>query len=172
MLNWSPDGSKIVFDHFRKDLWQERRSDNATSAILLLDLATQKVTTLPGSQGLFSPRWSPNGRYVVALTNDFSTLSLFDFETQKWTELFKGNRLGWPNWSKNGQYISFTSGGPNALRRIRVSDRKVETVADLTNFRITGRWFGSLALAPDDSPLLLRDATTSDIYSLDWEERK
>ena len=28
----------------------------------------------------------------------------------------------------------------------------------------------SLALAPDDSPLLLRDAGTSDVYALDWEE--
>ena len=42
--NWSPDGSKIVFDHGFK---------NAASAILLLDLVTRKVTTLPGSQGLF-----------------------------------------------------------------------------------------------------------------------
>jgi len=159
--NWSPDGSKIVFDHgFR----------NAASAILLVDLETQKVTMLPGSQGLFSPRWSPNGRYVVALTSDFSTLLMFDFETQKWTDLYKGNSLGWPNWSKDGQYIYFTSAGPIALRRIRVSDRKVEAVADLTNFRTTGRWFLSLSLAPDDSPLLLRDAATSDIYSLDWEE--
>ena len=156
--NWSPDGSKI--DH---------GFNNAASAILLLDLATQKVTTLPGSPGLFSPRWSPNGRYVVALRSDSSALLLFDFETQKWTDLSKGNRLGWPNWSKDGQYIYFTSGGPRVLR-IRISDRKAETVADLTTFRTTGRWFISLSLAPDDSPLLLRDATTSDIYSLDWEE--
>jgi Tol biopolymer transport system component len=152
--NWSPDGSQILFDHSFK---------NAASAILLLDLSAQKVTTLPGSQGLFAPRWSPNGRYVAALTSDFSTFLLFDFETQKWTELYKGNRLGWHNWSKDGQYIYFIAAGPHALR-IRVSDRKVEAVADLTNFRTTGRWFISLSLAPDDSPLLLRDATTSDIY--------
>jgi Tol biopolymer transport system component len=159
--NWSPDGSKIVFDH---------GDNNATSAILVLDLATQKVTTLPGSQGLSGPRLSPDGRYVVASTSDWSTFMLFDFETQKWSELYKGNTLNWQNWSKDGQYIYFTSAGPSGLRRIRVSDRKVEELADLTNFRTTGRWFISLSLAPDDSPLLLRDATTSDIYSLDWEE--
>jgi len=34
----------------------------------------------------------------------------------------------------------------------------------------SARWFISLSLAPDDSPLLLRNAIISDIYSLDWEE--
>jgi len=160
--NWSPDGSKIVFSG----------ANNAASTIRILDLATHQVSTLPGSQGLFSPRWSPNGRYVVALRSDSSALLLFDFETQKWTELFKGRGLGWPEWSKDGQYIYFTADEPRTLRRVRVSDRKVDAVLDLTNINTVGRWFLSLSLAPDDSPLLLRDATTSDIYSLDWEERK
>jgi hypothetical protein len=51
-----------------------------------------------------------------------------------------------------------------------MSDHKVERVAEFKNFKTTGRWWISLSLAPDDSPLLLRDASTSDVYSLDWEE--
>jgi hypothetical protein len=43
-------------------------------------------------------------------------------------------------------------------------------VADLKNFRTTGEWGWLLALAPDDSLLLLRDAGTQDVYALDWEE--
>jgi hypothetical protein len=53
--------------------------------------------------------------------------------------------------------------------RIRISDRKTEQVADLKNFATTGRYGGGLALAPDDSPLLLRDTGTQDVYSVDWE---
>jgi hypothetical protein len=53
---------------------------------------------------------------------------------------------------------------------MRVSDCKVERVADLKNFRTTGRWDSSLALAPHDSPLLLRDAGTQEVCALDWEE--
>ena len=34
----------------------------------------------------------------------------------------------------------------------------------------TGYFGVSLALAPDDSPLLLRNAGTQDVYALDWEE--
>jgi Tol biopolymer transport system component len=124
------------------------------------------VSTLPGSQGLFSPRWSHDGRYIVALTGDTSGLELFDFQTGKWTELAKGTLGPFPNWSKDGQYVYAL--GVNArgkVLRIRISDRKIEEVADMKTFTSTG----SLALAPDDSILLLRDTGTEDIYALDWK---
>ena len=47
-----------------------------------LDLKTHELTTLPGSEGLFSPRWSLDGRYLAALTSDSRKLMLFDFETR------------------------------------------------------------------------------------------
>jgi hypothetical protein len=59
--------------------------------------------------------------------------------------------------------------GKGAVVRIRVRDHRIEQVVDLKNFITTGRYGGWLALAPDDSPLLLRDAGTQDVYSLDWE---
>jgi hypothetical protein len=43
-------------------------------------------------------------------------------------------------------------------------------LVDLKNFVTTGHYGSSLALAPDDSLLLLRDAGTQDVYALDWEE--
>ena len=51
--NWSPDGSKIVFGS---------QSNDPSSTIRILDLASHQISTLPGSEGLFSPRWSPDGR--------------------------------------------------------------------------------------------------------------
>ena len=78
--------------------------------------------------------------------------------------------LGFPNWSKNGQYLYFLRIPNNpAVLRIRISDRKVEQVADLKKLPTTGYWGESLSLAPDDSPLLLLDIGTQDIYSLDWQ---
>jgi hypothetical protein len=53
--------------------------------------------------------------------------------------------------------------------RIRIRDRKIEEVADLKNFRQTGYWSVWLGMAPDDSPLLLRDTGTQDVYALDWQ---
>ena len=159
--NWSPDGSKIVYGG---------ESNDATSAIRLLDVASRQVSNLPDSHGLFSPRWSPNGRYISAFSSDSMRLVLFDFQTQKWTELAQGS-LGWLNWSKDGQYVYVLDyRGQGAVIRIRVSNHKTEPVVNLKDFVSAGRYGGSLVLAPDDSPLLLRDTGTQDIYALDWEE--
>ena len=158
--NWSPDGSQIVFSN---------ESNDPSSAIHVLDVASRHVSDLPGSQGLYSPRWSPDGRYISAFSADSSRLLLFDFQTKKWAELANGS-LGWLNWSHDGQYVYvLDTRGRNAVVRIRISDRKTEQVVDLKNFAAAGRYGGCLTLAPDDSPLLLRDTGTQDVYSVDWE---
>lgn len=158
--NWSPDGSKIVF---------AGESNDPLSAIRVLDLATRQISSLPQSQGDFSPRWSPDGRYISAFSADSTRLLLFDVNTQKWTELATGS-LGWLNWSQDGNYVYVLDTlSKNAVVRIRISDRKIETVADLKAFASAGRYGGALALTPDNAPLLLRDTGTQDIYSLDWE---
>jgi len=157
--NWSPDGNKIIF---------AGESNDPSSAIHILDLATRKVSSLPASDGLYSPRWSPDGRYVSAFSADSKTLLIFDFQTQKWAELASGS-LGWLNWSHDGQYVYVLDNrGKNAVVRIRISDHKVEPVADLKDFATTGRYGGALALTPDDQPLLLHDTGSQDVYSVDW----
>jgi Tol biopolymer transport system component len=46
--------------------------------IMLLDLKSRALTQVSGSQGLCCPRWSPDGRYVVALSADNEKLMLMD----------------------------------------------------------------------------------------------
>ena len=159
--NWSPDGSKIVF---------AGRAADPTSSIRVFDLATRQVSTLPGSQGMFSPRWSPDGRYIPALSADSKRLLLFDFQTQQLTELAQGS-MGWLEWSKDGQYLQADDfSGTGAIIRIRLSDHKTERVVDLKNFVTVGSYGQWFAVAPDDSPIMLRNAGTQDVYALDWEE--
>ena len=157
--DWSPDGGKIVFGGG----W-----DDPQSVIRILDFTNGQVSTVPGSQGFFFPRWSPNGRYIVARAFGPHRLVLFDFQTQLWTELAQGG-FGTESWSKDGVYVYDLLGLPmSAVVRIRISDHKSEQVIDLKNFTTAGvDW---LALAPDDSPVLLRDTGTQDVYALDWTE--
>ena len=157
--NWSPDGGKIVFSH---------SPDDPHSDICVLDLSSHQVSTVPESQGLYSPRWSPDGRYIVAMPVDSLSLVLFDFQTRKWSELRKGS-AAFPNWSADGRYVYFWQPDNPAVYRVRISDHKAERVADMKDFPIAGSLGGWLGLAPDDSPLLLRDAGSADIYALDWE---
>ena len=96
---------------------------------------------------------------------------LFDIATRKWTELAKGS-LGWLNWSHDGQFVyvlDYREKG--AVMRVRVSDGKIEQVADVKDFPATWRYGGALALTPDDQPLLLRDTGTQDVYSVDWQSQ-
>ena len=159
--NWSPRGDKLVFGG--------ARADN-DSAIRVLDLMTHKLSTLPGSRGLYAPRWSPDGRYIVAMPSDQLSLVLFDFQTQQWSQIAKV-RAGFLNWSRDGQYVYFVRWLVNpAVLRIRISDREVEQVSDLTNLPTTGNLGQWLGLGPDDSPLVLENTGTQDVYALDWEE--
>jgi Tol biopolymer transport system component/tRNA A-37 threonylcarbamoyl transferase component Bud32 len=163
--NWSPDGNSLVFG--------ENALSNQGSAVYVLDMKTRNASKLPGSDGLFSPRWSPNGRYVVAITLDSLKFMLFDFTTQKWTELAKAKGfLGWPNWSRDGHYLYFHGilEKEEGYFRVQITDRKLEQVLSLKGFQQAvgafGNWSG---LAPDESPLFVRDASIQEIYALDWE---
>jgi eukaryotic-like serine/threonine-protein kinase len=159
--DWSPDGGKIIFGSVPAD---------NDSALRVLDLNTHRVSALPGSRGLFSPRWSPDGRYIVAMPADSLSLVLFDFQTQKWSQLARA-RAAFPNWSRDGQYVYFLRWLDNpAVLRVRIGDRAVERVSDLTDLPATGNIGPWLGLGPDDSPLLLKDVGSQNIYVLDWRE--
>ena len=157
---WSPDGTRIVFGG---------SVSNADAVIQILDLKTHTVSALSGSKGLFSPRWSPNGRYIAAFTHNGASLMLFDFNTQQWQEL-AAISCAFNNWSKDSNYVYFLHEEDQpSVMRVRIRDHKLERVADLKSFRRTGYLGLWLGLAPDDSPLLLRDTGAQDIYALDWK---
>jgi Tol biopolymer transport system component len=154
--NWSPDGTSLVF--------------GAWGTINILDLRTHKVSVVPGLEKLFSPHWSPDGRYIAAQSSDSQKLMLFDLKTQKWAELARIT-TAYPNWSRDGKYVYFHSFGSDiAIYRVRISDHKLEKVVSLKEMRVTigdfGTWCG---LAPDDSPLVLRDVGSQEIYAFDLQ---
>jgi eukaryotic-like serine/threonine-protein kinase len=160
--NWSPDGSQIIF---------AGESNDPSSSIRILDVATGKITSLAQSQGLYSPRWSPDGDYVSAFSSDSKSLLLYDFRTQKWAQLASGS-LSWINWSHDSRYVYVLDyRDQDAVLRIRISDHKPERVVNLKGFVGVGQYGPWLGLAPDDSPLLLRDTGTQDVYSVDWQSK-
>jgi serine/threonine protein kinase len=159
-FGWSSEGNQLVFGRMP--------SGASRSGIYLLNLNTHEELAVPGSEGLYSPRWSPDGHYIAALTVDNESLRLFEVATQKWVELAR-LPIGYPSWSRDSKSIFFDTGGKEpAFYRVRISDRKVEHLVSLTNIRRTGT-FSWTGLARDDSPLLLRDAGTDEIYALDWQ---
>jgi len=161
--SWSPDGKSLAFG--------ENSLNNQGSAVYVLDLKTRNASKLPGSDGLFSPRWSPNGRYLAAIPLDSLKLMLFELTTQKWTELAK-IFVAYPTWSRDGRYLYFNGilDNQEGYFRLQISDRKLERILSLKGFQAAGGAFGNwTGLAPDESPLFVRDASIQEIYALDWE---
>ena len=165
--NWSPDGKSLMFSYFPV----LEKAPAEKFGIYIIDLGTRNVRKVPGSDGLWAPRWSPDGSHVVARSLDPQSLMLFDFKKQTWSELATGAYFGFANWSADGQYVYYLRRGRQpAILRVRVADRNVEERANLKDVRQTGFrggiWTG---LTPDDSPLILRDIGTQEIYALDFE---
>jgi len=53
-LGWSSDGTSLIFHSGMADFLS-----TSPRAIHLLDLKTRPISTVSGSEGLYSPRWSP-----------------------------------------------------------------------------------------------------------------
>jgi eukaryotic-like serine/threonine-protein kinase len=161
---WSPDGNSLVFG--RLPFFEYGSSGPVT--IQVLDLRTGQVSTLPESNGLYSPRWSPDGRYVVAMPADSNKLMLFDFTTRKWSELANGS-FTFPNWSHDGKYLYVEDVSQrNEVRRIEIASRKFEDVANLKELRRLSAFNADwTAPAYDGSPMMIRDAGIQEIYALE-----
>ncbi len=157
---WSPDGNRLAIS---KNPSVEVRSPQERQ-IEIVDLKTRQVATVTGSEDLYSPRWSPDGRYLVAMPHDSTRLTLFDFKSQKWQELVK-MAIGCPSWSRDSKYIYFNDLNNTGFYRARVSDGKVEQVASLAGINVETVWTG---LAPDDSPMIVLDTSIDEIYAVDW----
>ena len=162
---WSPDGKKIAFgenaDHF---------PISPSCAIHVYDLSTQRVSTLPHSDGLWTARWSTDGRYLAALTRDNEKLMLYDFQTQKWVQLDDGYIGENPAWSHDGHYLYYLKpyADPPAILRRRVPHGRPEQVADLTVLdRHRGSFMLWSGLAPGDIPLLQRREGNDEIDAFD-----
>jgi len=162
---WSPDRTQIAFgengNHFPIP---------ATCAIHIYDRRTQQLATLPGSDGLWTARWSPDGRYLAATTRDDEKLMLYDFKTQKWSQLDDGFIGDNPAWSHDGKYLYYMKPytDPPAILRIRVPGGKPERVADLSVLaQHQGTFTKWSSLTPSGAILLINHDSNQEIYAYD-----
>ena len=161
---WSPDGKSLAFAGAP---WLKGFSPEST-AVHVYDFTRRQATTLPGSEGLWAPKWSPDGRAIVAETIDSRGLKLFDVRARRWKSLARfESQIGYPCWSHDGKFLYLNTFPEQTVYRIQISSGREESVLSLKDIHIVdalGPWFG---LAPDDSPLVLRDTSVVEIYALD-----
>ena len=167
--DWSADGRSLVFGR-EPDLMGK---ESGSHMIQVLDLATMQTSTVPGSEGLFSPRWSPDGRWIAALSLDQQTVMVYDVSLQQWKQLARTSAAD-PIWSADSQavYIHAFQDDKQPILRIAVADGSVQKVADLSSFRdgVTVNYFFG-GLTPKNEPMVQPRIGTGDLYTLDLRIR-
>ena len=163
--NWSADGKRLIFGDYNHDA--------SGLSIRILDFKTHQTTTVPGSEGLFSPRWSPNGRYLAALAPDNTTLMLYDFKEQKWSKwATSAGAVNYPLWAKDSESLYFDDlvDGAETIRQVKVGRMEAEKVMEVGSL---DRYMGALGLwsgrAADGSWMFVRDKSTQEVYQLSLE---
>jgi Tol biopolymer transport system component/DNA-binding winged helix-turn-helix (wHTH) protein len=159
---WSPDGSRLLFGEllFRKPL--DRMS------IHFLSLRPAQLSSLPGSHGLWSPRWSPDGKYICALAADSTSLRVSLAGTSDWKQLASSAFINHASWSPDSRFIYFVARRDSShfrFYRVSVPQGQAEMLADLADFTSAPEdWYG---VAPGGDLLASRSATLQDIYALE-----
>jgi DNA-binding winged helix-turn-helix (wHTH) protein/Tol biopolymer transport system component len=169
--NWSPDGKKIVFTETAG-----AAMTGAKQANRILELGSGKIFELPHSpRSFFSPRWSPDGRYIAGITTDHRALELIDLEKKQSSTIELGEKVpaNWISWSHDSRFIYYLNVDDYVLHtrdpgvyRVSITEGRLEKVVDLNGFTPAG--FGGmwLGIDPDDTPILLRNAGMREIYAL------
>ncbi|HTT22162.1 MAG TPA: hypothetical protein VMG82_24755 [Candidatus Sulfotelmatobacter sp.] len=165
---WSSDGKTLAFS-------RSTHPEDESSRIGLLNLETRQISQLRGSEQICCPRWSPDGRYIIALTAPVQRLVLYDVRNDKWKhfdtkQAFQGSYLAW---SHDSAYVHCDCiiGGEARYCRLRIRDGKLEPLFDFKKLPrrfqvLADSWLG---LGPGDTPLFVRDTSTQEIYALDVE---
>ncbi|MGC2297157.1 MAG: hypothetical protein WA476_00035, partial [Acidobacteriaceae bacterium] len=169
--SWSPGGDALAFAGYAP-------TDGSPQYLIrIVNLTSHALTTLPDSRNYFSPRWSPDGRWLLALDHDTNALELYNFTTRTWEELTKLS-ASYPNWTADSQCILFAgsddSGSDDTKQpyyRVCLADRKPQLLVNLgEGGQLVSATFNFwTGVTPDGSILGVRDISTEDVYALDVE---
>ncbi len=162
--DWSADGNELVFGREADLMGKETGPRN----IQVLDLRTSQTRVLPGSENLFSPRWSPDGRWIVALSLDQTRLLLYDVAGKTWKTLATGSAAD-PVWSLDSKAVYFHAFADprSAILRIPVTGGAAQIVADLSNLglpKVDSYFFGGIT--PGGAPIIEPRVGTGNLFSV------
>jgi Tol biopolymer transport system component/DNA-binding winged helix-turn-helix (wHTH) protein len=159
---FSPDGKSLAFGGLPILM-----GGDATNhpPIRVLDLNTKRIEDLPESANMFSPRWSPDGRYIAALTLDQQKLMLYDIATRSWKVVAKISASD-PLWGPDGKslyfYASVSKSRP--IYQIGVPNLEVRQI-----YRPDCGHYNCIlsGISPDNRPLIRVETRRSNIFSID-----
>ncbi len=163
--SWSPDGRQLCYG----DVPTRFGIPDGGEALHIYDVESRRLSTVPGSEGLWTCRWSPDGRYIAGLRIGLDSrqmmINLFDTKLGTWRALTNAHHVDEPTWTRDSRFIYYDTEGtaPAALRRVRIADGAVEELASFEHYPLAAQWSG---LTPSDEPLVLHEAGWVKLYAL------
>jgi dipeptidyl aminopeptidase/acylaminoacyl peptidase len=156
---WTGDGQVVYGDFPNGDAHRIMK-------LHFFDPRTHKGSVLPGSEGLWTLRCSPDGKYLAALRQDSTALLISRWGSSEWRQILTSNNLDDLNWSADSQRLLILR-SRHLLTTLDFSGKHVRQIADVATFPYASeQWFG---LAPDGSVLGLRGGTAKEVYSVRWQ---
>jgi Tol biopolymer transport system component/DNA-binding winged helix-turn-helix (wHTH) protein len=162
---WSADGGYVVLGD------RLGRSEGSKMSIHIMDVATGDLADLENAHGLWSPRWSPDGKMIAALTSDSRAIRVRGWPGSGagtlWKEIARMQFMDNAMWSADSKYLYFT-GRERTLEdwfyRVNVATSKLERLADLSHFAFAQEgWFG---VSPDGTLLAAQSLSSEEIWAL------
>lgn len=161
---WLADGRAIIFG----DRTETRPGPRMN--IHYLDLTTHHFSDIANSYGLWSPRWSPDGKYIAAPSFDGTNLALMKWPVGEWKNVLRMRSIKDVNWSADSRYLYFRGQKEvdcSELYRYQIAGNKLEMLASLNDFRWPAEnWFG---VTPDGALLALYESSPQEVFAIDYE---
>ena len=165
--SWSPDGSSIAVA-----LNVNAPEPGDPTGIYIVDLKTHHTSRIPGSDGLTSPMWSPDGRYFTAKTVGEDAIMLFDPAGKSWRKIVSATGISFVVWSHDSRHLYEQNGldPGQAIYSLRVGDFKRERVVGFEPFIRDGAEACAFQSVLPDGSLVVRLRRSGDqVFALDVE---
>jgi Tol biopolymer transport system component/DNA-binding winged helix-turn-helix (wHTH) protein len=159
--SWSPDGKNIAYG-------VQKFNTSDPAIIRIVEVSSGKVSKVDGSEGLYAPRWSPDGKMIAAQQRATpGHLMLYDVAEHRWYEV-SGGTADWPTWEPDSSSILFQT--ERALMRYRIANRKLEQIAETEPISV-GNTSHCVGVMPDGAPIRTLDHDSRQLYELRFESR-
>jgi Tol biopolymer transport system component len=162
--DWSPDGRSIYFNFYPSP-------DQPLPGVRVLDLASRKISVMPGAGKFYVPSWSADGKYMVAIAENPSRMMLYSAETKEWRELKRFDTpWGYWVWSRDSKslFVAMVQ-GQNGIYRLTVPEGKWEKMSGLEGLNLRSP-DAFVSLTPDGQPAIMSRTGGTQIYALEWKE--
>ena len=170
--SWSPDGKSIYFNDY---------PIAGHVRIRILDLATRKVSTMPGSDGYYAPLWSPDGQYLAGIQNPPKSMAIYSVKTKQWKQLkvFQPD-LGFFVWAPDSKSLYMTldpqeaaAGEQIGVYRLTVPDGRWEFSTKLTGLNVlTEGAQDFISFTPEGQVAVMSDTSVTQIYQMKWKNEE